>query len=110
MIRRISNSVNHAHRGVQKVVPIQVITPSKGSGQDEKENGKMRNGVPPGLDLSTAAEPQQPEVRVLGSDANDRQHRQKYETALQELIERKTKEVKPHIDSKDGSGNPKEPP
>ena len=55
MSRRISNSIDHAHRGVQKVVPIQVITPSKGSGQDEKEYGKMRNGIPPGFDLSTAA-------------------------------------------------------
>ena len=57
MIRRISHAIDHAHSGVQKVVPIQVITASKGSGQDEKEYGKMRNGIPPGLYLSTVVEP-----------------------------------------------------
>ena len=105
MIRRISDSVDHAHRGIQEVVPIQVIPPSKRSGQDKKEHGNVRNGaflvILPALDLSAAPESHQLEIRVLASDANDCQERQKHETALQEQIERKSKDVKPHINSKD---------
>ena len=61
----------------------------------------MRNGISPCFDFSTSLESHYFEKHELGSDANHCKHRQEYEASLQEPIERKTKEIKPHIDSKD---------
>ena len=61
----------------------------------------MRNSIPPAWDLSPPAASNGHEKRELGSDANDRKHSHKCETGLQELIERETEDIKPHIDSKD---------
>ena len=73
MIRRISDSIDHAHGGVHKVVPIQVITPSEGSGQDEEQHGKMWNGSSRRLVCRPAVEPHKPEVHVFGNDGNNRE-------------------------------------
>ena len=101
MIGRISNSIDHAHRRVQKVEPIEVIAPSQGSGQDAQEQGKVPSGVSPGLDLATAFDSHEAEVRVRDNDASDCQDGQEHQTPLQEQIERQAKDVKSYIDAKD---------
>ena len=101
MVRRIADSVDRALGGVHQFVSVQVITPPKEDGQDEKQDGKMRNSAPHGRTVSTSAQIQQAGVRGSGQDANDREQRQEDETGLEKPIERQAKEVEPDIVSKD---------
>ena len=61
----------------------------------------MWNSSPPDGDLPAVLEPQELEIGIGGNGASDRQQRQRDEAALQELVKRKTKEIKLHVNSED---------